>query len=448
MVSSSNITANIQHVSSKSDVSFVVNGQNNTNFSFSGNTFTANNVPLRVGNNNIEIVGRNSVGRASASTVIVYQAPKPPRVTITAPSQNPLTTSNQRVNISATILEVSGRGDIRFRVNGQDNTNFTFSGTQFTASNVSLNPGSNTITIFASNAQGRDSKSTTIIYQQPVPRPTVTITSPSTNPFNTQNNTIRITATITNVANQSGVGFQVNGRTITNFQLLGTTFMASNVPLNPGNNSFVITGTNSAGTATASTNVIYTPAVARPTVTITIPSSNPTNVSTSSTTVRATIQNVTNRNNVSMTVNGRAVSNFMLAGTIFQANGVVLTPGNNTITVRATNAGGAASDSKVVVFTPRTTGGTTGGNTNQTGSGSSGGGNTGSGSSNAGGSSGGSSSSSAKKNVNTSNTNTRTNSSNTKAGASTKSGSSTPTESTTKKGGTTTKSATKKGGTR
>jgi hypothetical protein len=229
---------------------------------------------------------------------------------------------------------------------------------------------------------------------------------------------------------------------------LGTTFMASNVPLNPGNNSFVITGTNSAGTATASTNVIYTPAVARPTVTITIPSSNPTNVSTSSTTVRATIQNVTNRNNVSMTVNGRAVSNFMLAGTIFQANGVVLTPGNNTITVRATNAGGAASDSKVVVFTPRTTGGTTGGNTNQTGSGSSGGGNTGSGSSNAGGSSGGSSSSSAKKNVNTSNTNTRTNSSNTKAGASTKSGSSTPTESTTKKGGTTTKSATKKGGTR
>ena len=289
MMSTTNITANVQHVSSKSDMSFFVNGQASTAFSFSGNTFTANNVTLRTGNNNIEIVGRNGAGKATASTVIVYQAPKPPRVTITAPSQNPLTTPNQRVNINATILEVNGRGDIRFQVNGQNNTNFNFNGTQFTALNVQLNPGSNTITILASNPQGRDSKSTTVIYEVPVQEPSVTITSPGTDPFNTSTNNITINATIMNVAQKSDVGFKVNGQTVSNFQFSGTSFMASNVPLSPGNNSFVITGANSTGTATATTNVIYTPVAPRPTVTITNPASNPTTVVTGSITVRANV---------------------------------------------------------------------------------------------------------------------------------------------------------------
>lgn len=455
MTNTVNITANVQYVASKNDMSFVVNGQASNNFSLSGNTFTANNVNLRTGNNNIEIVGRNAAGQASASTVVVYQAPKPPRITITVPNQNPLTTTNQRVNVNATILEVSGRGDVRFQVNGQNNTDFNFSGTQFTALNLQLRPGSNTITIQAGNSQGRDSKTTTVIYEPPVQEPAVTITSPSSNPFNTQVNNITINATILNVAQRSEVGFKVNGQTVTNFQFSGTSFTASNVPLQSGNNTFVVTGSNSSGTATASTTVIYTPFVPRPTVSITTPSSNPTTVSTATTTVRATIQNVSNRGNISLTVNGRAVNNFLFSGTTLQANGVSLNPGNNNIVLTATNTAGAASDSKVVIFMSRTTGGTTGGNTGQTGSGSSGGGNTG----NTGGSSGGSSGSSGKKIDSSTKTQSstrsgaRTTPSTTKKGGSTKSGSSQKSsstkESSTKKEGTTTKeSTTKKGGTK
>ncbi len=388
-----NVTVNVTQVSSKNDIVFTVNGRS-TGFNFSGTTLTANGVRLAAGNNTLKVVARNGAGEANASTVIVYQTAQPPRVTITAPRQNPFTTTDQRVNINATILEVASKSDIRFQVNGQPSSSFNFSGTSFTAPNIALRAGSNTISIMASNRQGRDSKSTVVIYQPPVQEPTVRITAPSSNPFNTQVQNATINATITNVSQKSDVGFSVNGRLVSNFRFTGTSFVADNVALQAGNNTFTVTGSNASGTATATTTVIYTPFVPRPTVSITNPATNPTRVVAPTLTVRATVQNVSNRNNVALTINGRAVTNFLLSGTSLQANGVTLNPGSNSIIVTATNSAGTASDTKVVLYQPRNTTGTSGGNNNQTGSGSSGGGNTGSGSSSGGGSSGGSSGSS------------------------------------------------------
>jgi hypothetical protein len=258
VTNTTNIQATILNVASKNDVTFTVNGRANANFSFSGTTFTANNMPLIVGTNTISITGRNSAGQDSKSTVVVYQLPqKKPTVVITAPNKNPFNTSTSKVNIKATILNVASKNDVTFMVNGQANTNFSFSGTTFVAVNVSLNQGSNSFVITGRNGAGQDSKSTVVVYSKPIPKPIVTITTPAQSPFTSLQNRGTVKATILNVASKNEVTFTVNGRVNPNFSFSGTNFIATNLALNVGKINFVIYGKNRTGQDTTTTAIVY-----------------------------------------------------------------------------------------------------------------------------------------------------------------------------------------------
>ncbi|WP_052599667.1 hypothetical protein [Aureispira sp. CCB-QB1] len=380
LTSATSIKATILNVASKNDVTFSVNGQANTNFSFSGTAFTANNIPLNVGNNTFVITGKNSAGRDSKTTVVVYQLPqKKPTVVITSPNQNPFNTQTNKVNIKATILNVPTKNDVTFTVNGQANTNFSFSGTAFVATNVSLNQGNNTFVITGRNGAGQDSKSTVVVYSQPVPKPVVTITTPAQSPFTTLQNRVTVKATILNVASKNDVTFTVNGQSNTSFIFNGNNFMAMNLPLNVGNNTFVITGRNSAGQDSKSTIVIYQLPQKKPTVVITSPNKNPFSTVTNKVNITATILDVASRNNVTFIVNGQANTNFSFAGTTFTASNVPLNQGNNTFVITGTNGAGQDSKSTVVVYTTGNPNGNGTGNTNQQGGGAN---NTGSGTEN------------------------------------------------------------------
>ena len=380
LTNTTTIKATILNVASKNDVSFTVNGQVNTNFSFSGTNFTASNVPLNVGNNTFVITGVNSAGRDSKTTVIVYKLPqKKPTVVITAPNQNPFNTQTNKINIKATILNVANRNDVTFTVNGQANTNFSFSGTNFVASNVSLKQGNNTFVITGRNGAGQDSKSTVVVYSQPVPKPIVTITTPAQSPFTTLQNRVTVKATILNVASKNDVTFTVNGQANTSFIFNGTNFLAMNVALNVGNNTFVITGKNSAGQDSKSTIIVYQLPQKKPTVVITSPNKNPFGTSTNKVNITATILNVSNKNNVVFKVNGQVNANFSFAGTTFIANNVALNAGNNTFVITGINGAGQDTKSTVVVYTTGNPNGNGTGNTSQQGGGAN---NTGSGSEN------------------------------------------------------------------
>ncbi|CAA6829720.1 MAG: Unknown protein [uncultured Aureispira sp.] len=351
VTNTTNIQATILNVASKNDVTFTVNGRANANFSFSGTTFTANNMPLIVGTNTISITGRNSAGQDSKSTVVVYQLPqKKPTVVITAPNKNPFNTSTSKVNIKATILNVASKNDVTFTVNGQANTNFSFSGTAFVASNVSLNQGSNTFVVTGRNGAGQDSKSTIVVYALAVPKPIVTITTPAQSPFTVLTNVTTIKATILNVASKNNVSFSINGQASTNFSFSGTSFTASNVALLVGNNTFVITGTNNTGRDTKTTVVVYKLPQKKPTVVITAPNKNPFSTQTNKVNIKATILNVASKNDVTFMVNGQANTNFSFSGTAFVASNVSLNQGSNTFVVTGRNGAGQDSKSTVVVY--------------------------------------------------------------------------------------------------
>lgn len=348
-----NLAATILNVSSSSDVQFSVNGRSSRSFTFSGTRFSATNIALNPGSNTLVVTGRNPQGQDSKSTVVIYNQPQElePSVQITNPSVDPYTSTSAVATINATILNVSGRNNVTFTVNGRTNTNFSFSGTSFVATGVNLTAGNNVVRITGTNNTGTAQDITTLIYQPAPPPPTVTITNPNRNPTTVQTSSINIAATITNVADRNGVTFTINGRTSTGFNFSGTSFTANNINLTQGRNTFTITGRNSAGQASQSTVVVYEVPVLEPTVQITTPAQDPYRSTQSTTTINATIRNVSSRNNVTFTVNGRTSTNFSFSGTSFVANNVSLNNGNNNIVITGSNSSGTAQDTRVITYT-------------------------------------------------------------------------------------------------
>ena len=360
--STANIRATITNVPSRSNVNFFVNGQPQSNFSFSGTSFNANNIALQQGSNNILISASNQDGTASDQTVINYQPVRtatPPTVVITNPTANPLNIQVASQSINATITNVSSAANVSFTINGVANNNFTLNGTSFTANNINFSRGTSTVIITANNQDGTASDQTVINYQAtriPTP-PTVTITNPTANPLNIQVAGQNINATITNVSNAANVSFTVNGVPNTNFTLNGTSFTANNVIFGQGSNTVVISASNQDGTASDQTVINYQPVkeTLPPTVTITNPTANPLNTQSATQNISATITNVRRAANVTFTINGVANTNFTFSGTSFTASNVTLNQSANNIVITASNTDGTASDQTVINYQPVST---------------------------------------------------------------------------------------------
>jgi hypothetical protein len=117
--------------------------------------------------------------------------------------------------------------------------------------------------------------------------PAVTITYPQNN-FYSQYDNVSVSAQLTNVTSSQQIGITLNGYPLTHFS-----FNPSNGMLNfqsflaLGNNYFIVTGTNSAGSANDQVNVIFAPtATVVPTNTVT--TTNPTTVTVHTNTVTST----------------------------------------------------------------------------------------------------------------------------------------------------------------
>ena len=91
------------------------------------------------------------------------------------------------------VTNVTSKSNVSVKLNGQTVSGFQLSGVSVTANNLTLNPGSNVITVTGRNSAGQDSKSTTVIYQVPVARPLVDIKSPASSPWSSPVDKVNIT---------------------------------------------------------------------------------------------------------------------------------------------------------------------------------------------------------------------------------------------------------------
>jgi hypothetical protein len=225
----------------------------------------------------------------------------PPSIQVTNPSQNGQTVQQTAFNITANISNIANNQGIIYTVNGKPMTSFSLNNGAFSNS-VNLNVGMNTFTITATNGCGTDTETITINYSEPAPQmmtichkgnrtqetivipvsdwpmhqahgdimgacsqvappppcnpPSIQVTNPTQSGQTVQQTSFNITANISNIANNQGIVFTVNGKPMTSFTFSNGSF-SNSLNLNVGLNTIIITATNGCGTDTETITINY-----------------------------------------------------------------------------------------------------------------------------------------------------------------------------------------------
>ena len=185
-------------------------------------------------------------------------------------------------------------------------------------------------------------------YNTACPKPVITV---SQNAVTGINNSYLLEATITNVnnANEITVSNQ-NGANIPFNYIINQNKLQATVSLMPGANTFTITAQNNCGKEVKSITVNYNPCI-NPTIIITNPSSRDMTVTSPSYVFSAIVQNVSNRQGISLFVNNTSISNFTFNASTGQIqSNLLLNAGSNTIRVEALNNCGTISASTTIIY--------------------------------------------------------------------------------------------------
>ncbi len=280
-----------------------------------------------------------------------------PAARFTMPNRTPITVSVNRYSVMALVQNVAGKQNITFTHNGQILDSYTYNAnTDKLNYSANLIQGQNTFTVTAINDFGRAEDRTIIIYnpQVTVNPPQVTFVNPSRANTTVNIASYNLTATVLNVDSKQNTSLFVNGVSYNNYNFNASSNQLTSVlSLVPGKNVVTVTGTNTVGTDSESTFIIYREVVTGnpPEVSIVVPALNPfqTNINTAN--VTATVLNVTARNNITVSINGSVINNFN-----YSNNRVTLTTnliiGNNIVSIRGTNQFGQDEAQTTIIYNP------------------------------------------------------------------------------------------------
>ena len=354
------LRATITNIPARGGITVTLNGAAITTYNFNPSTGVLDaNVTLKSGSNTFTVRATNADGTDEASANVTYNAVVPvvakPDVTITAPKSGTVTPTPS-TNVTATITNVTKPSDVTYTVNGVPTNGFTLKGTSFTATTL-LKPGVNTITIRATNTGGSDEATTVVTYEAPKPiaqKPTVSFVAPKKTGTVSDKPSRRCVARVTNITDKKEVAVTVNGAAVKSFQFDATNGEVSFVAtLKEGANPIVVTATNTAGSANANTSITYNPAApALPIInvqSVSQPVASPFNPNQASTSIIVSFENVTAANQITLTINGTAVTGFAYnTGTSTLTHTAQLPKGTSTIVIKATTPTGSDTETRTV----------------------------------------------------------------------------------------------------
>jgi copper chaperone CopZ len=329
------VTATVENITNRQGITVTQNGAQ-VNFNFVGNTVTVSNISF-TGTADFVVTAKNSAGTSSKSTSFICQ---PPVVMITI-CHTQSNGEKQTINIPQTE--------------------------------------------WASHAAHGDTQGAC----PAILPPNVVITSPNTSPVTLENCVASVTATVENITNRQGITVTQNGAPV-NFNFVGNTVTVSNISFT-GTADFIVTAKNSAGTSSKSTSFICQPPVVMitichtqsngekqtinipqtewashaahgdtqgvcpvilpPNVVITSPNTSPVTLENCVASVTATVENVSNRQGITVTQNGAPV-NFNFSGNTITVSNVSFTGTANFI-VTATNSAGSSAKTVSFICQPK-----------------------------------------------------------------------------------------------
>lgn len=341
-------------------LTMTINGRNN-NFTFYNGELLAD-VALQIGTNEVVIRAQNAAGSAEDRTVIIYRiesnnnvppTPTPseprPTVRITTPRNGAsFELPNQRV--IATVLNIGNSGNVTVSLNGQNLGNVYVTNNEI-AQDVQLVEGTNRIIVTARNSNGNASDEVTVYYRRPQPQqpqPTVRIARP-TNGAEFEYADVAFLADIREVNSRNDINITLNGRSVTNFDFSQNEVNAR-LLLAEGTNRVNISVRNASGTANDAVTVYYRrpqPRVTPPSVRITQLNDAQGNDLGCTTNLVATTTSVENYNQISISLNGRSVTNFTFDVNRQEIRAALpLASGNNSVAITVRNEAGNARDDR------------------------------------------------------------------------------------------------------
>ena len=350
-----------------------------------------------------------------------------PTVTITAPTNSPITVEDCNASITATVENITNQQGISVTQNGTPVT-FIFVDKTVTVSNLGFT-GTADFVITATNSAGTATQTASFICQPKqitichippgnngnpqtisiaesawpahqahgdsqgecpiIQSPTVTISAPANSPITVEDCKASITATVENITNQQGISVTQNGTPVT-FIFVDKTVTVSNLGFT-GTADFVITATNSAGTATQTASFICQPkqitichippgnngnpqtitiaesawpahqahgdvqgacpVIQAPVVTITSPTTASVTVENCKASITATVENITDKQNITVTQNENPIAFEFADKKVIVTN--VDFSGTKSFVIKATNSAGTATQSVSFVCQPK-----------------------------------------------------------------------------------------------
>lgn len=358
------IRAEIKNITSSKNVSFYQDGEPNHDFTYNAitNKFQCF-VNLKPGQNVFKVRGTNATGSDEAIMIIETEESEPqpvlPSVEISKPSSSPYTTSNQQEELLATIKHVESQEYVAIEVNGQALAkDFLFSptGKNNFKHKISLSEGQNVVKIRANNQYGEASDQTVVIYspivvKKPEP-PIVEYTDPVKESIQVTDEQYTIRGKVYNVDGKENVRFIQNGAENKNFlySKLNKQFR-SEITLQPGANVFQLIGINEAGSDQKTITISYDePTSTPPVVTIHNPNVNPFVTLVESHPLIARVLNVTQKNQVEVTLNGKPITQFSFNNLSGAVNAfLTLEEGSNIVKVTGKNEDGVESKQTKII---------------------------------------------------------------------------------------------------
>ena len=260
---------------------------------------------------------------------------------------NSISTSPQ-FTINASLTNVDGASNISLLNSSNIMVPFSYdSYSNQLSANVILNPGINIFTLTAINECGSEQKTITVQYKDCID-PSLSFINPISERTTVIYPSFTFSATVNEIQSTQGILVYQNGVLLNNISYNPTTrILQSNVTLQPGLNTFTISLTNNCGSTSSSTSVTYENCI-KPKITSTNPITN-TVVSLPALRLKATIDNITSKENITVTLNGRQVSTTTYNTSTKTADiSLQLSSGTNTIIISATNNCG--SDNETIII--------------------------------------------------------------------------------------------------
>lgn len=348
--SEADLEALVQGVRNADQIVFTYNSRRITNFRFDpGRGELTARLTLQAGNNTVRIEASNGSSTAQDGINIRYTPPNRPTVSIEAPSDGAVV-GEARVNLRATTSYVNSRSEVEILLNNrrQDGFEFNASRQEITAP-LNLSTGENTLLVRVRNAGGTHEDQVRIRYEV-VQRPTVDLREPIDGRTYT-NAEVDLVAVSTRVDRSQDVSIWLNEQAVTGFSFdVGRQEVRARIRLVNGNNRVRIRVQNAGGSAEDVANVVYRP-TEKPEVSILDPVQNPYRSSQPTLTARARTRHVSQKSQLSVTLNGQGISDFQFVPDRNEVSvNVRLREGENTLEIQASTDGGRASDRRTIQY--------------------------------------------------------------------------------------------------